>query len=93
MPGLAAGLSGTPLSPGQRPAEGACGMSTKRDNRLGLPKHGEGGPVPDRIAQLPEPFEGGGFDNGIVERHDTLRRRHGGEELGLKTLCLRQSSG
>ena len=26
-------------------------------------------PVPDRIAQLPEPFEGGVFDDGFVEGH------------------------
>ena len=26
-------------------------------------------PVPDRIAQLPEPFEGGVFDDGFVETH------------------------
>ena len=25
--------------------------------------------MPDRIAQLPEPFEGGVFDNGFVEAH------------------------
>lgn len=26
-------------------------------------------PVPDRIAQIPEPFEGGVIDDGFVEEH------------------------
>jgi hypothetical protein len=26
--------------------------------------------VPDRIAQLPEPFEGGGFDDGFIQAHN-----------------------
>jgi hypothetical protein len=26
-------------------------------------------PMSDRIAQFPEPFEGGGFDGGFVEAH------------------------
>jgi hypothetical protein len=26
-------------------------------------------PVPDRIAELPEPFEGGVFDHGFVQAH------------------------
>lgn len=30
--------------------------------------------VPDRIAQLPEPFEGGVFDDGFVEGHRLLPR-------------------
>jgi hypothetical protein len=38
-------------------------------------------PVPDRIAQLPEPFEGGVFDDGFIEVH------------GLAVLRLYKKSG
>ena len=43
--------------------EGAFGIFTGREMR----------PVPDRIVQLPEPFEGRVFDDGFVQRgHHTL---------------------
>ena len=34
--------------------------------------------MPDRIAQLPEPFEGGVFDHGFVEAHGFVYFKTGG---------------
>ena len=49
----------TPSPLGEGRGEGAFGLFTRREMR----------PVPDRIAQLPKPFEGGIFDDGFVEGH------------------------
>ena len=50
-------------------------------------------PVPDHMAQLPEPFQGVVFDDGFVEAHGNSRSGHRREELRLKPKSLTESVG
>lgn len=60
LAGLFIHLAAKPILAAVRFIGEAGGSSTGREMR----------PVADRIAQLPEPFEGGVFDDGFVEAHE-----------------------